>query len=289
MLWFLKTLNKKERENTNMFSVLFWMGLMISFILPVTACTPEITPSNITRALPAPTTIPENTIRLANGYWPPYNGADLPHGGCDSWAIAEAFALQGIKVDYGYFPWARSLSLSQNRDWDGTLAWDDTPEFRKIFFTSAEPTTIQEWVFYYRKDQPFVWQSLEDLNGKRVGLTTGYVYSDAFQELISKGTVTFIESSSDEANLEMLLAGRIDIFPMERNVGHYLIKKIFPEEEQASLIASPNAFSEFNTYLLLSRAIPQNASRMALFDLGMQQLRESGRYAEIMRVCTLEG
>jgi polar amino acid transport system substrate-binding protein len=282
-------LDKREGGEAGNNSFLLWMGMLLVSSLWLTACTPESKPPILTKTLPEPTNIPENTIRLANGYWPPYNGANLPHGGCDSWVIEEAFALQGIKVEYGYFPWVRSLSLSKNGDWDGTLAWDDTPELRKQYLTSAEPTTVQEWVFFYRKDQPLVWQSLDDLAGKRVGLTTGYVYSDSFEGLKQKGTVTFIESSSDEANFEMLLAGRIDAFAVERNVGHYLINKLFTEEDQALLMDSSTSFSDFDTYLLLSRAIPQNKERMELFDLGMKQLRESGRYAEIMQECNPEG
>ncbi len=288
MFGLVKPLDNRDGIKSGNNSIPLWVSLMLAFILWFTACNPENKPPIVTRALPAPTKVPENTIRLANGYWPPYNGSDLPHGGCDSWVIEEAFALQGIKVEYDYFPWVRSLSLSKNGDWDGTPAWADSPEFRKQYFISAEPTTIQEWVFFYRKDQPFIWQTLEDLAGKRVGLTTGYVYSDAFDGLKQKETVTFIESSSDAANLEMLLAGRIDVFAMERNVGHYLIQTLFDEETQALLVASPNSFSQFNTHLLLSRAIPKNEERMAAFNLGMQQLRGSGRYAEIMQHCNPE-
>lgn len=226
-----------------------------------------------------------NTIRLANGSWEPYNGPGLPHGGCEAQVVEEAFALQGITVEFGFFPWARSYSLSATGAWDGTLAWDDTPEHRADHYLSAEPITLQEWVFFYLKGRPLDWKTLDDLSGKTIGVTTGYVYSDAFKDIKARGMATFLESSSDEANFRMLLAGRIDVFPMERRVGKYMLQSIFSSEEQAQISESTESFSQFQSYLLLSRAVPENEQRMVLFDRGFQELKESGRYAEIMDKC----
>ena len=253
----------------------------------LTACgtiTPQ-PPSLISPSPVQPTTPAPNIIRLANGNWAPYNGPDLPNAGCDSQVIKEAFALEGLIVAYDYFPWARSYNLSAAGEWDGTPSWDDTPEHRTRHYLSTEPTSIQEWVFFYRADQPLVWNTFNDLAGKTIGVTTGYVYSDAFKELRSKGTATFVESSSDEANFKKLLAGRIDVFPMERRVGHYLMKSIFTTQEQAQLLDSPQSFAQFRSYLLLSKAVSQNEQRMALFNRGLKRLQASGRYTEIMQSC----
>lgn len=262
----------------------FFFVLLIGLIC-LTACSKN--PSNISTDSPttAQVTAQENIIRLANGNWPPYNGENLPHGGCDSWVIEDAFALKGITVDYEYFPWARSYNLSASGEFDGTLAWADTPEHRQQHYVSAEPTTIQEWVFFYRTDNPFKWNTLDDLEGKTVGITAGYVYSDAFSGLENDDKVTFIESSSDEANFDMLYAGRIDVFPMERRVGYYLIHSMFSADEQADLTNSEKSFAQLETHLLLSRAVPENAQRMVLFNQGLRELIDSGKYAEIMAQC----
>jgi polar amino acid transport system substrate-binding protein len=233
---------------------------------------------------PPATSMPD-VIRLANGEWPPYNGPDLPHNGCDSWLIREAFALEGITVEYGFYPWARSYNLSATGKWDGTLSWDDTPDHRKQHYLSAQPTTSQEWVFFYRADRPLIWKTLADLAGKTIGVTTGYVYSDAFKGLQTKKAVTFVESTSDESNFKMLLAGRIDAFPMERQVGHNILRSIFSPEQQTQIIDSPQAFAQYHSYLLLSKAVPQNEQRMVLFDDGFERLQASGRYAQIMQSC----
>jgi len=242
--------------------------------------------------LPSPTPLPpqptsaSNVIRLANGSWEPFNGPDLPHAGCDSWVIQEAFALAGFDVEYSFFPWARSYSLSASGEWDGTLNWADTPEHRAQHYLSAEPTSIQEWVFFYRIDRPLVWKTMDDLKGKTIGTTAGFVYSDIFKDLRLSGDATFVESSSDDANFKMLLAGRIDVFLSERQVGTYRIKSIFTPEQQAQLVGSPQSFSQYESYLLLSKAKPENEQRMILFNQGFKELQANGRYAEIMKSCT---
>ncbi len=261
------------------------MSVMVLSVVLLSACS--------TLNPPAPTAPPAarqaetdlNEIRLTNGIWPPYNGPDLPNFGCDSQVVQESFALMGVTVHYDFFPWVRSYRLSASGEWDGTISWADTPDHRAEHYISEVPTSTQEFVFFYRKDHPFDWETVNDLAGKTLGVTAGYVYSDAFKELRAERKATFIESSSDEANFKMLLAGRIDVFPMERRVGRYLLRSLFTPAEQAQLTDSPKSFTQFRPYLLLSRANPQNEERMKLFDLGFKRLQAIGRYVQIMQAC----
>ena len=261
-------------------------AMIIGVVIPGCQSNEKVTPVNT----------PDNVdyekndkiIRLANGNWPPYNGESLPEGGCDSKVVQETFGLAGYEVEFGYFPWARSYSLSATGEWDGTIAWDDTPSHREDHWISSEPTSVQEWVFFYRKEDDFSWDSMNDLYGKTIGITTGYVYSDAFSDL-PDDSVTFLESTTDEANLKMLLSGRIDVFPMEKEVGLYLLRNDFSTDEQNAIAFNKKPISEFNSYLLLSKAIPENKARIEEFDQAFQKLIESDRYDEIMAQCNQTG
>ena len=228
----------------------------------------------------------EITIRLANGEWAPYTGARLPQQGCDSQVVTEAFALEGIKVVYEFLPWARGYLLSQNGVLEGAIDWADTTEHRTTHYVSRDYISRQLWVFFHRKDRSFSWESLNDLTGKTIGLTLGYAYSDVFKELKTAKPAMFPEATSDSLNLKKLLSGRIDLFPVERSVGLYLIKTELPAEEQAQLTDHPKPVADLYTHLLLSRVNPGNEQRMLLFDRGLQQLKASGRYGQIMQPCT---
>jgi len=262
-------------------------GILSVLVLALAGC--GAAPLNPPTVSPTPTAAPEKTaaptVRLAVGEWPPYTGQKLSHSGCDAQLVAEAFALAGLSVEYGFFPWARSYHLSENGTWDGTLEWADTPAHRATHHLSADYVSKQEWVFFHRQDQPLEWQSLDDLAGKVIGVTTEYVYSDAFAGLKQKKLATFSEAPSDEANLKKLLAKRIDIFPMERRVGQALLAANFTPEERAQITIHPKPISAFFTYLLLSKAVPQNRQRLEAFNHGFSRLKASGRYAEIMDAC----
>ncbi|MDD2462665.1 MAG: transporter substrate-binding domain-containing protein [Desulfobulbus sp.] len=224
-------------------------------------------------------------LRLAIGEWPPYTGQHLPGYGCDSRVVTEAFALVGIRVEYAFLPWARGMLLSRNGLVEGTFEWEDTPAHRKSHFVSSRPISRQEWVFFYRKGTSVDWQQLEDLRQQRIGLTIGYAYSDVFKAMQNTYPATFIEAASDVLNFKKLLNRRIDLLPMERAVGQYLLESRFTAQEQAAIGIYPKPIKEFSPHLLLSRAIEGNEKRMQLFEQGLQQLQGSGRYGEIMAAC----
>lgn len=263
---------------------LFIYSLLI-LVLIAPAC--QSTPTRLEPTKPAETTplSSSTTIRITNGEWVPYNSEFLEHNGCDSWAAAEAFALQGITVEYSFFPWARSYHLALTGEWDGTLAWADTPDHRKDFYLSAEPTSTQEWVFFYRTADDFDWQELSDLKGKRIGLTTGYVYSDAFASVRDDPQMIFEEAASDQANFDKLLSGHIDIFPLEREVGLSILSNFYTSQDQDRITYHPKVITAFEPFLLLSKKVAANEQMIQLFDAGWKSLKESGRYDEIMQSC----
>src|SRR4051812_4106968 len=78
----------------------------------------------------------DRNVRITNGEWPPYLSANLPDNGLISRVVTEAFRLQGITVEYGFFPWARALLLAKIGGWDGTVAWARSPARERDFYIS---------------------------------------------------------------------------------------------------------------------------------------------------------
>ena len=93
----------------------------------------------------------EEKVRIASGEWLPYQSENLKYHGPASRVITEAFALSGIDVEFGYFPWARSYEYAKKGEWDGTFLWFDTSERRKDFFIS-EPVLNIQYVFFHHID-----------------------------------------------------------------------------------------------------------------------------------------
>jgi polar amino acid transport system substrate-binding protein len=79
--------------------------------------------------------VAEDVIRIASGEWSPFISKDLKHGGVVLHIISESFAAVGIKVEYGFFPWARAMALAKEGTWDGTAVWGPSTEREEHFFS----------------------------------------------------------------------------------------------------------------------------------------------------------
>lgn len=233
---------------------------------------------------PTPSATPESTvktIRLTNGEFPPYLSETMPEYGIASQIVTEAFALQGVTVEYGFFPWARSLALAQEGTWDGTLIWTKNEEREKDFYFS-DMVVSGNAVFFHLNSYSFNWDSFEDLKGLRIGGTLEYNYGEEFKAAEEAGVFTVERVPADIQNFEKLLAGRIDIFPMTQEIGQHLIQQSLLPEQVAQITFHPKAVHSEPAFLLLSRQVEGNEEMMRLFNLGLQELRDSGRLQEII-------
>lgn len=214
-------------------------------------------------------------LRITNGEWPPYLSKSLPHHGVASRIVSEAFAVAGIRVEYGFFPWNRAFQLARSGQWDGTAVWLSSPERERDFFLS-DAVVEASYVFFYRRDQPFDWKTVDDLAGLRIGATLEYDYGPAFQQAEREGRLRVERVASDEQNFSRLLARRIQVFPMDREVGLTLLRQHFSAAEREALAWHPLPLRVDALRLLLNRKNPANAGHMQRFNAGLKQLRERG-------------
>ncbi|NNG01264.1 MAG: transporter substrate-binding domain-containing protein [Desulfobacteraceae bacterium] len=223
----------------------------------------------------------DETIRLAGGEWPPYQSRHLKYDGVVSRIVTEAFALGGIKVEYGYFPWKRSYTLAEIGEWDGTLAWFDLPERRKDFYIS-DPVIDTQYVFFHRKGMAFDWKDISDLKNLRIGGTLGYDYGKAFQSAEKDGKIRIIRKPSEEENLIRLYNDKIQIFPCDVEVGYYIIREKFGPDKIDLFTHHPKPLKVAPHHVLLSKKIKRNKQLVEIFNKGLKQLKASGKYDQYL-------
>lgn len=220
-------------------------------------------------------------LRLTNGEWAPYLGEKLPYQGVASRIVAEAFALEGIDVRWEFYPWARALRLAERGERDGSAVWLRSPERDQHFFVS-EPVIESGYYLFHRKDLALDWHQVDDLAQLRIGATLGYDYGEAFQRAEREGRLKVQRLPSEEQGLRMLLAGRIDVFPVDKIVAIAMLQDDFTSAERARVSFHALPLRSDSLHLLLSRADPANAERMARFNQGLARLRESGKVARYL-------
>jgi polar amino acid transport system substrate-binding protein len=219
----------------------------------------------------------QETIRITNGEWPPYLCETLEEGGVTSHITREAFALEGINVQYGWFPWARALANVRNGDWDASLGWAKTPEREKDFLFS-DSVLEGKIVFFHLKDYPFDWKTLEDLRELRIGAVISHRYNDDFIEAERSGKIIVDRVSSEQQNLSKLLSGRIDVFICNVDVGYAVLNKYFPSSESDRITFHAVPFEMNQLRLAFSRKNKKNEKFLKQFNRGLQALKDSGLY-----------
>jgi polar amino acid transport system substrate-binding protein len=228
-------------------------------------------------------TIPakSSAIRITNGEWAPFMSETLPNYGFGSRIVTEAFALEGVEIEYGFFPWARALEIAKTGEWDGSIGWSRSEERDKQFYIS-DTLFIARNLFFYLKEQPFEWQSYEDLKGMTIGANIGYSYGEAFEKAEKDGLIKVERVPTEEDLLKMLLAKHLQVVMVSEYVGYYLLKTKFTVEEGAKVAAHSKSTRDSEKSLLLSKQVPKNEMRITVFNQGLAKLKTSGKYDQYL-------
>lgn len=230
----------------------------------------------------AATTAHAEKLRIATGELPPYSTATRPDQGIALAVVRAAFEREGIEVEYVFLPWNRAQEEARSGKFDGTAAWGRRPDRERDFLLSDNVLT-EQWVLLHRSDLALDWQKLDALGAYRIGAIRNYTYTPEFHALAAAGALKVDWVPDDMALLRMLIAGRVDIVPLDRNVACQLLEQHFRPEDWPRIAAHPRLITEtFTSHLMLSKLRPDSAERMQRFNRGLAQLRSSGQYQKLV-------
>lgn len=217
-----------------------------------------------------------DTVVVATNDWAPYNSVEGT--GLVDVVVKEALELVGHKVEYTIQPWKRAYESVKAGKADLTYPWSYNEKRNSEITYNASPLIVNQSIFWFQKGKSFSWQDFPDLNKYSIGGMIGY--SDT--ELLESKGIKVNKVKDELTNLKKLLNGRIDAFAMNTVVGNQIIKDSLTGAEQAQLATFPEKpLVETNMHGVFS----PNARGKKLaedFEKGLQMLRESGRYNEIL-------
>jgi len=205
----------------------------------------------------------------------------VPHYGMGSHIVTEAFAVMGVEVEYGFFPWKRAYDVAKRGTWDGTVGWSFSDERGEAFFFS-DPIFPSTFALFHLKDFSFDWNSMEDLKDMKIGVTMEYFYGDEFVAAEKAGVIHPEYVASDELNLKKLFKGRVQVFVGDIMVTYDQIRDTFSAQEVAAFTHHPKVLLSRDLHLLLTKANPDSERLIDIFNRGLKQLKESGRYNQII-------
>ncbi len=223
-----------------------------------------------------------DTIRISTGEWAPYISESLQGYGVISQIVAEAFRLENIKVEYGFFPWGRAMAIAELGKWDATSVWYYHVDREKLFIMS-DPVFAMEEVFFHLKDVNFQWDNWSDLQGLTIGGTIAYTVTKILEDKQDEGGFQLEIVPTDENNFKKLLMGRIDLFPLTKTVAFALLKEKFSSKEVRRITFHPKAVNFGELYMLFSKKDPERHDMRFRFNRGLKKLKASGRYEQLMK------
>lgn len=216
------------------------------------------------------------TITITNGHWPPYQSQELKYNGFVSLLVQEAFALEGVDVDYQFRPWKRALEEAKIGAAHASMVWSYTPEREEHFYFS-DIIIVSDAVLFHHINLDFDWKNNSDLARYRIGGTLGYRYAIEDWPGLSIERVP-----TDLQNFSKLLAGRIQLFPSDKYAGYALINQELTENEREKITHHPKPYDRTPYSVIFSKKKPENVELLRKFNHGLANLKSSGRYDAIL-------
>ncbi|WP_028865727.1 substrate-binding periplasmic protein [Psychromonas aquimarina] len=217
-------------------------------------------------------------VVLAIGEWAPYVSQE---SSCDKLVeviVREAFKLQDIEVEYKYFPWKRSYNQVLKGTMIGTFPWWFSEKRAQNFIYHKEPLIIANEVFFHLKSTDFKWESVGDLKKYKIGGTLGYEHVERFK---MQGIDLDI-AVKEELSFKKLLIGRIDALPANFFVGYATINRLFSPAKVPLFTNHPKVIRKAGMFMLLSKKSAKAQETADKLDIGLKELKKSGRYDEII-------
>lgn len=229
------------------------------------------------------TNVLAETIRITSGEWEPYLSSYNYQYGFDSHIVTEAFKLEGVTVEWGFFPWQRAYQYAKDgNDWDASCCWWPDDKIKKEFLVSDVITTTS-LVFFHLTSYNFHWSSLQDLKGIKIGGTSKYNYGKEFMDAVDAKEINVEFVTKDEFNYKKLLAGRIQIFLNDPSVGNAQIKNYLSPDEADLLTYNPKKFGVNTLHFIININNKRSNYFLDKFNAGMKKLKASGRYQQMLK------
>lgn len=226
--------------------------------------------------LPCNSSAQEN-IAIAVGEWPPYISQDQQYDGVIVHLIRDIFADMGIKVTIDFLPWTRAYKAAKNGRYAATAIWMEKEE-RKTDFLYSDKVLEEQFVFFHNKALTFDWKTVDDLKKYKVGGIQAYSYGPAIDALIANNAIQIENVNRPQQNFRKLLKDRIDIFPIEVNVGNSILKKYFTLNHRQEITYNTKPFLNNSSFLLFPRSLESSQNLLVMFNQHLQKFKDDGRY-----------
>jgi polar amino acid transport system substrate-binding protein len=223
------------------------------------------------------------TLTIVADEWYPMNG--VPGNSKPGYMIELAkaiFSRHNITVEYSLLPWKRAVKQTRSGAYNCVVGAykSDAPDF--IF--PDQHWGIDTPMFFVKKSDNWLYSGeLSSLKKRKIGIITGYNYTDDFDNYIKNKDTTHIQFSHGttalETNIKKLTKGRIDTLIESTYVLDAKLKKmgIADTIKKAGSITQP-----LEMYIACTPALPSSKAFINIINKEMTNMKNSGELKEIL-------
>ncbi|RED46165.1 substrate-binding periplasmic protein [Aestuariispira insulae] len=223
-----------------------------------------------------PTRADGRPVHVVTLEFPPYVSENLPQKGW-AWEVCATILKEaGYEPHLQILPWARALALTRDGKADA-LYLANINEERRQWAVFTDPVGEEVSVPFGRIDLK-AGQDLLTLRGTRVGGLRG---AHVLKILSGQG-VEIYPVITLEQGFRMVLVGRLDMLVTDRYVGMHLLQTGMPPQYHQNIVPLDIAIDSNQLHLAISRKAPDHDRLQEDFNMGLAELRASGRYQAIL-------
>ncbi len=200
--------------------------------------------SVLTALLPLPSLVfadDRPVMQIVTSEYPPFEySEDGRIAGTDTKVIRQVVEAMGYEPRIELLPWIRAEAKARRGDADMVYSLTHS-DARAAHYHFTDPINQVHDMFFALRDANIDWQTMDDLNDLRVGISASYSYAPEFMEWIERHPASVTQVSHEQpelTSLKMLVHRRIDLFICERSVCEYLLEKHVDEEPELSRVRS---------------------------------------------------
>lgn len=187
----------------------------------------------------------------------------------DDWSTHLFPKLDGKEFDMG-FPWLRPDCVA------------DPENERCKNFHFSDPVFELLILLFTRTDNAFAFESDADIAGKTLCRPAGYFTHDldrAGREWIKKGVIKLVQAESPDACFEALMRGEVDAVTINEFLGKSKIRDL---GLTGAVQALNRPLSIEGLHVIISKKHWRGTTHLYRFNAGLQELKKSKRYDEII-------
>lgn len=224
-------------------------------------------------------TLQAQTLKLGTGEFLPYTSESLKLGGPLSQVVTAAFAKTNYQVEMLFTPWNRTIKLAKNNRVDATFPWSVKAD-RQEHFLYSKPLFIFEHRAFSLKGSKVNLSEKAAKGSVNLCRPQGYTLHGLAKELVASGAAKHFIPPDVENCFEMLKVGRVDVVVVDRLEGPKIINKLFSNIDDVIML--DKVIHKYSNHLIISKKHPQAKQLIKDFDMGLDQIMETGEYQTIL-------